>query len=147
MPLSLRFLYRHYWNKQWLSVILYKFLRKLAWRVVYELGLQCAGKRCIIGQMFGCLSRLLFEGEKCVSGILFYWWEAAVASKNFSVWFCFYLPNTHIQVNVWWVRSVKGGGSSTHTYTYTHSAGGWWTLKCFSVFVFKMNDLCNWIFT
>ena len=114
MPLSLRFLYRHYWDKQWLSVILYKFLRKLAWRVVYELGVQCAGKRCIIGQMFGCLSRLLFEGEKCVSGILFYWWEAAVASKNFSVWFCFYLPNTHIQVNVWWVRSVKGGEFHTH---------------------------------
>ena len=113
MPLSLRFLYRHYWDKQWLSV-LYKFLRKLAWRVVYELGVQCAGKRCIIGQMFGCLSRLLFEGEKCVSGILFYWWEAVVASKNFSVWFCFYLPNTHIQVNVWWVRSVKGGEFHTH---------------------------------
>ena len=114
MPPSLRFFYRHYWDKQWFPVILYKFLRKLAWRVVYELGVQCAGKRCIIGQMFGCLSRLLFEGEKCVSGILFYWWEAAVASKNFSVWFCFYLPNTHIQVNVWWVRSVKGGEFHTH---------------------------------
>ena len=142
MPLSLRFLYRHYWDKQWLSVILYKFLRK-RWRVVYELGVQCAGKRCIIGQMFGCLSRLLFEGEKCVSGILFYWWEAAVASKNFSVWFCFYLPNTHIYRSMFdeWDQ-LRG-----ELHTHTNSAGGWWTLKCFSVFVFKMNDLCYWIFT
>ena len=27
------------------------------------------------------------------------------------------------------------GELHTHTHIYTHSAGGWWTLKCFSVFL------------